>query len=50
MDNTTEDLKKEVQKWKNAMMSECILSACPLKKAFVMEGAEEFANRLKKKT
>lgn len=28
------------------MMGEYILSACPLKKAFVMEGAEEFANRL----
>ena len=47
--NTIKDLKKEVQKWENAMMGECILSACPLKKAFIMEGAEEFANKLKKR-
>lgn len=46
---TSKDLKKEVQKWKNAVMGECMLTACPLKRDFALEGAEEFANRLKKR-
>ena len=43
-----ERLQKEAERWKNAMMGECMLSACPNKEQLKSEAYREFAERLKK--
>lgn len=41
-----ERLQKEADKWKNAMMGECMLSACPNKEQLKSEAYREFADIL----
>ena len=46
-DAEIEILQKEVNKWKNALMGECIMSSCPAKEQLQSEARKEFAERLK---
>ena len=40
-----ERLQKEAERWKNAMMGECMLSACPNKEQLKSEAYREFAEK-----
>ena len=42
-----ERLQKEAERWKSAMMGECMLSACPNKEQLKSEAYREFAVRFK---
>ena len=44
-----ERLQKEAERWENAMMGECMLSACPNKEQLKSEAYREFAEKVKTK-
>lgn len=41
--------QKEIERWKNACLAECVLSVCPNKQQIRIEAVKEFAERLKSK-